>query len=418
MKRFIAILLVLSMSLSLCGCGAYVDTDELKEYAEEMASEALDELVEQGKEEVNHWLDEKKEQLQDSLQIPQTGSPDAEDSKGIGAFLKDLLNSKASCSHMPHQYKKADNFIHCKCGTLRYNGNDLDGLDIAEFAAYVRWQDKLLQGDKFCANAYLKFYGLNPVFSELLKTLEKETDLSKSLDKLEELCDIMEDCNVAKNVFINYLKTKQATDTANPGKYDALLDFTEADLKEFDDVFSTSLTVLSCFINLQQMMEAQDPFEACKEFIDAVKGPIGTVTSVTGGANTFLLVGLETLPMVLSAFELGYKDRMDKINFTATTLNPSDTILAGKWSDIYWGESYWKKNLTYEHILGTKKNSDVKLPSLPEALDAQEFNRLSVEGQYFVTQYILFCLDEAFEEALGITYKEYIEFIGYDAGVG
>ena len=128
-------------------------------------------------------------------------------------------------------------------------------------------------------------------------------------------------------------------------------------------------------------------YEACNEFIETLKGPITLLSSATGGANTFTLVGLNSLQFVLSAYKVSMSSHIRDIDYTALALNEEDGALINQWVNIKKGKRFWNRKLTYEHIMGTNVNSDLKLPSLPSIV--AEYPRLSDQGKAFAGEYIL-----------------------------
>ena len=77
MKRYIAIILILSFVLSMAGCDGSMDTEELTDYVKDEISDAFDEAVDNAKQEIKDSFNEKVEETQ----------------KEIGDWLADLWDT-------------------------------------------------------------------------------------------------------------------------------------------------------------------------------------------------------------------------------------------------------------------------------------------------------------------------------------
>lgn len=370
MKKNILALFVIAIVWVLVGCSAE-STDEIINGAEQIVGELAEDAVNGAVEIVEDKVDEKINQVEQ--------------------FKTNAWGNFIGCNHEPKNYKPKKNMVFCKCGA-----NKFDNLTYEEFSSCVSFWDKGIEKkDIYCAEAFLKYKGVNPIFFELMDELDLKTHYSETLTKLEKLSEDINKLNIGKTVLVNYVGGADLEDK----------------VAKFDNVFGTSLTVVQSVINLHQMMdEKEDPFKACDEFIETVKGPIGLLSSATGGANTFTIVGLNSLQTVLSAYQIGHDANKKNLEYTSElSKDPADGALITKWISIKETEVYWKQVLTYEHIMGIDMVDELKLPSLQEIM--AEYEGLSSSGKAYADEYIIFCLDFVFEDTLGISYQEYIQFL-------
>lgn len=390
MKKCISILLIIALCFSLAGCP--VSSEEAKKRAEAEAEKAKDEFIQGTVDYVQGEIDNTVNQITGEVNNAFGQATDK-----ITSLLPDGGEAKSSwkgdllgCSHEPHDYKKDKNTVVCLCGA-----NTFSNLDYNTFASCVSGWDYLFQNEKrYKVEAFLKYRGFPPVFFELTKKYKIKGDYAAFWKNLEDLSENLNKLNIITTVFVNL------TGTADEA-------FQKAD---FDNKFGTTLTIVQSVINMHQMVNSKkDPYEACNEFIETVKGPITLLSGATGGANTFTLVGLNSLQFVLSEYKVSMSSHMRGIDYNALALNEEDGAFTKQWVNIEKGKRFWNRKLTYEHIMGTNVNSDLKLPSLPSIVE--EYPRLSDQGKAFAGEYILYCLDRVFDETLGITYEEYIEIL-------
>ena len=316
---------------------------------------------------------------------PKTDDVIVETSNGID-------EEHGGCSHMPYKYNKKKNVITCKCGTKNFASLDLPELDYKTFATYISVWDTLFQNrDQYGVEAFLRYKGINESFFVLVEAIDIDSNYEQTLDKLEKLSNSIKNLNIAGTVWVNFIGSADLVD----------------EKVKFDKIFGTSLTVVQSLIHLHMMLDANsDPYAACDEFIETIKGPVGLIS---GAQGIYLVVGLESLKTVLDAYELGSKAHLKEVDYTWYASQKGNGALI-TWDDLRLDKYKWKGMLTYEHVMGMEKNEATNLPSLNEILE--EYPNFTIEGQAYASTYILFCLDLIFEETLGISYTEYIDVLG------
>lgn len=372
MKRYISIILVLITIVSCTSCN--VSTQELEDTIKSEASEAVNELVDNTIDYVENEIDTAVEEGKDKA----------------STFIGDIF----SCKHIPTSYKKSKNTVLCFCGSTEF-----PNLDYNSFSSCISFFNTLFKDrDAYCVEAFLKYKGINAEFFTLFEKMNigpnSGTDYGETLAKVEKISEIINYLNLGSTFFINYGSTTGVMEAK----------------ASFDSIFGTSLTIVQGLIHLHQMLDAkEDPFEACNKFIETIEQPLSLATGVTGGLNTFTLVGLNSLQTVLSAYQVSYEEHKRTLDYTALSLNEEDGALIHQWEDIKRGENYWTNVLTYEHITGESMIDNLKLPSLPDIINA--YPNFSENGKIFAEEYILFCLDYIFEDTFGISYQEYILYL-------
>lgn len=366
MRRSISVLLIIALLMSLTGCN--IDTnqigEDIKNEASVLVSGIIDEAADHIEEEIDQAIEEGK--------------------KKASNWWGDLIG----CNHEPKSYLQKKNTVVCAC-----RANQFSNLDYDTFVSCVSWHNTIFKNkDQYCAEAYLKYRGVNAAFFDLMDQMDLGSDYQETLNKLGEVHDVLKKLNIGKTVWINFV-----------GNADAIEEVTK-----FDKVLDTSLTIVDSVIHLHKMLDAkEEPYEACDQFIETVKGPVGLLNGATG---IYLSVGLSSLKTVLDAYKIGSQAHLKNLEYTAAlSMDPADGPLITKWISIKETEIYWKQALTYEHIMGTKKIEGLALPSLPEIV--AEYENFSDSGKAFSGEYILFCLDYVFEDIFGITYQEYIAYL-------
>lgn len=379
MKKFVAVLLVIAAVIALAGCDVQFDKDAVKDQIQ-------DHLQDQ--------IDDAKDQLEDQIQN-QIDGVKQEAANGIDRLLMDIGVKKTTpeyCSHTPKEYNEARNTVLCACGETAYaelNYKDFQGTVPFGFWHFSTWgKDK----HEYCANKFAQYRGVDPALITMLDKLDLDSDYTETLSKLDEIIVLMN--NVRMGAFVLANAASNADQVTIVQNYDTLL--------------GNALTITRGLIHLHQMLdEDNDPFEACDAFIETVKAPVSLLNGPTG---IHTAVGLNSLQTALSAFQLGYEERMKFIDFAglATKPNTPDGQFAIDWTDLGKSTREWKNSLKYEHVMGTEK-PDLDVPTLAQICAI--YPTLGEDGKAFAGQYIIFCLDLIFEETLGISYTDYVKYL-------
>lgn len=302
-----------------------------------------------------------------------------------------LLGTLIRCKHHL-KYNERKNVLKCTCGANVFTSGDVPDWDYETFCACVPKLKSLY--DKRGSEYFLKFKGLNEGFFEFMENLEKATPDEINTEKMLALAEMLDKVKMADTVYINYMGTADEI----------------ADAEEFDDKFADTLDVVSGLLHLNRMIEEkQDLNTACDEFLETVKTAVGSANSVTGGANTFLLVGLDSLKPVLDAYIKGAEDVQKRYDVQDIVLADLDIEFSGTWEHMMRSNAQWDSMITFEHILDIRKVEGLKLPSLSEAVERYPY--LTPEGQAVTDRYNLFCMNYVFEETLGISYEQYVNMM-------
>lgn len=374
MKRLLAVVLAISLVFSASGCAINFDAEAFFKYAGDQISQNfnayVDDAISNAEEEVANWFDD----LWDTI-----------------CFWK---TSPKECDHTPKQYIKKENIIICECEKYSFASVDLPELSYKTFESYINWWDLdtwFKDKDKYAVEAFLKFKGVNNSFFNLLDAVDLDGNYSETLSNPGKMCDFFENTNVAGTVYVNFIGSADLIE--EKGK--------------FDETFQASLLTVNALVHLHKMLDANDnPYDACDEFIATIKEPIGTISGTDG---VLVVAGLESLQTVLDAYKVGYVAHLKEVDYTGFASQDGNGQFI-TWDDLRLDENKWKLLISFEHIMGIEKREGTNLPSLSEILAV--YSNFSIEGKAYASQYILFCLDYIFEETLGISYDEYINYLG------
>ena len=310
------------------------------------------------------------------------------------------------CTHTPHKYYKNDNVIKCECRKNKFSGQDMANLSYNQFvSSYIRKSDirfKDSEGKKaVCVESYLTFMGVDPVFLDIANKIALQNpdhELDDAIAKVSALTSVvglMEETLKADAFYAKVIDDNNA------------LPLIESAGKA-NEILGKALTVTEFALHLSKMVNCtDDPAEGCTQFIMAVK-------AVVPDEFYYFADMLDALQQSLDMFWTGVKNYEHTLKIHELAFKDGGTPFArDDWSDF--GRinylDYWDR-LTYDHIMGItdKQDRELLLPSLPEILEV--YDTFNDEEKAFAQEYMLFCLDRVFEEAIGFTYQEYISYLG------
>ena len=350
------------------------------------------------------------------------GIPQGEESN----IWTDLLD----CDHTPYKYHESKCVIRCKCGANDfYWWDDKEYWDFDTFSECIRGIRKVFRSEKkqreYCVDHYMMYGGINRVIVELDNYLALPYVSKDEMEKWDDVIKMLNETNVWDKVYATF------EDSAD--KMEDHLDYNET--------FSDSLDLLSNVIQMRQMiLDQNDPIEASEHLIELTSNMMDTVGDYTGGNNVFLMSGLELLWPVVKAYNMGLTDAMADREIYA--LSVKYAVFNQRWEDLAERAQnsktkeyiFWERYITFEHIMGTQysyyidgTNTKMNMPrstailygdytrlclrSLPEALGA--YATMGEDGQRYLKPYITFCMDEIFEELMGITYADYVKYLSH-----